>query len=217
MESSTFAIVATELVIEDKYFGLIKFEMTTHTRKWSKENISVLNLLAKILATKYSKEYDAFIHYKQMYFDQETNLFNFHKWFDDVTLVLNENETKKNITKYTILDIGIMKFSTLVSIAGIKTVLKILKTIAKALINLEDLGIIYCRSYENRFTLFVPNDDTFLVKNIFKRVVNALDELELDDKVGIRAGYYIVDALENKLSLDEVVDRAVTARKKANR
>ncbi len=217
-KSHTFALLATELRMDDRYFGLIKFEMTSHTRLWQKENIMVLNLLAKIISIKYNKEYDTYEHYKKMYFDQETDLYNFHKWYEDVSRILENNKEFKYIDKYTILDLGIMKYNTLVSIVGIKTLREILKAIAFSFHGLEERNIVYCRSYENRFTLFIPSDDISIAKNIFDKVLEAIDTVSAEDgeKAVMRAGYYIVDTETNKYSLDEVVDRAVAARKKAN-
>ena len=193
--SNIYAVVASELKNDGKCFGLIQFEMTSHTRSWKKENIMALGLLVKIIATKYAKEYDQYVHFKKMYFDNETELYNLHKWYDDVNLFLENNKNEKTIDKFTILDIGIMKYSTLVSIVGLKTVRTILRAIADSFRGLEDMGVLYCRSYENRFTLFVPNDDTYLVKNLFKRVLNAVEEIRGEDgeKVSIRAGYIVVE------------------------
>ncbi len=216
--SHTYALVASELRMDDRHFGLIKFEMTSHTRLWQKENIMALNLLAKIISTRYNKEYDAYLHEKQMYFDKETDLYNFHKWFADVSELLKQNETTKKIDKYLVLDMGIMKYNTLANIVGIKVLREILKAISNALKGLEAMNIIYCRSYENRFTLFIPDDDVEFAKRVFKRVLDAIDNVSSEDgeKAKIRAGYYIVDTNTNTYALDEIVERAVSARKKAN-
>jgi len=216
LRSNIYAVVASELINDGKCFGLIQFEMTSHTRSWKKENVMALGLLVKIIATKYGKEYDQYVHFKKMYFDNETELYNLHKWYDDVNLFLENNKIEKKIDKFTILDIGIMKYSTLVGILGLKVVRKILKAIADSFRGLEDMGVIYCRSYDNRFTLFVPNDDTYLVKNLYKRVLNAVEEIRGEDgeKVSLRAGYSVIDIDTMPEELDEVVDRAITARQK---
>ncbi len=216
-KSHTYALLATELRMDDRHFGLIKFEMTSHTRIWQKENIMALNLLAKIISIKYNKEYDTYIHYKQMYFDQETNLFNFHRWYEDVSNTLVKASENKKIKKFIILDLGIMKFSTLFSIVGIKVLKEILKAISESLMGLETEGIIYCRSYENRFTLFIPNDNLDKAKSIFNNVLNAIESVngQEGEKAVMRAGYIISD-VDTKLSLEDLVERAIAARKKAN-
>ncbi len=217
-KSHIYAMISSEIKINGKKFGLIQYEMTSHTRRWQKDDIMAINLLTKIISTKYNKEYEAYIHFRQMYFDVETELFNLHKWYEDVNLILEENKKTNAIEKYTIFDIGIMKFSTLVSVAGIKYVRKALRTIADSLKGLELNGIKYCRSYENRFTLFIPFENKEFIKNIFDKILNNLSILKgtYGEKVNIRSGYYVVDVKNNYLEFDEILDRAITARKKAN-
>ena len=212
--SNIYAVVASELRMSGKCFGLIQFEMTSHYRYWLQDDVKALSLLAKIITVRYNKEYETYIHFKQMYFDEETELYNFHKWYIDVDEILKENKLEQKIEKYTILDIGITKYTALVNIAGIKFVRTVLKTIADSIRGLETMGIRYCRSYENRFTLFFPSDDTFLVKNVFKKVINAVNEIEALDgeKINIQGGFNVVSVLDEQ-DLDEEVNRAIMARK----
>ena len=104
-----------------------------------------LDLLSKLISIKYAKEYDTYIHYMQMYFDKETTLYNYHRWYEDVSDFLEENRKTNTIKKFMVLDIGIQGHSALISIVGMKVFRSVLKAIAQTLIGLETKKIAYCR------------------------------------------------------------------------
>ena len=217
IKSHTLALLVSELKLNGRYFGLIKFEMTSHSRVWRKENIMALDLLSKLISIKYAKEYDTYIHYMQMYFDKETSLYNYHRWYEDVSDFLEENRKTNTIKKFMVLDIGIQEHSALISIVGMKVFRSVLKAIAQTLIGLETEKIAYCRSYENRFTIFLPNDDKNVALEIFYKALASVDKIIGNDgeKAIIRAGYCVFNK-DTDLTIDDIVERAAVARKKGN-
>ncbi len=209
-DSNISACVAIELKYNNRLFGQIRFEMTTVGRNWQSSVVSSFVLIAKILSIKLNKEYDELIHYKEMFYDRTTDIFNLRKWLDS-----GENYIKNNnYPVYSVLDIEIRDFNNILNAFGAKMASNVLITIANYLKTLEanHKEIIFGRTYDNRFSLLFPHkniNDMEIIFSELKDYVNTNIRLEKGNVI-LQAGIFIN---EENLALSEALDRTAIARR----
>ncbi len=206
--SNITACVAIELRHENRLYGQIRFEMTSINRHWLSSDISSFVLIGKMLSLKIDKEYTDRAHYKQMYFDSITNIFNLQKFLIEGELFVKNN----NFPIYSVLDIGIYEFTSILNIYGSKTIEKLLKIIAEFLLRFDETDIIFGKTSNNRFSILFPGKDVNKINETFnqlKKFVKEKFKLESGD-VLLQAGLYINEA---NVPLTEALDKAVIARK----
>ncbi len=209
LDGNVTAIVAIEIKIEGKIFGIIKYEMTSIARKWDPNDISSFILITKIFSIKYRKEYENHLHEKQLFHDKLTGFYNYTKWNDKVIDYIENN----NIKEYTIVDMSIYELRYITSIIGQTNTDELLVYIARIIDDLaKGTKVIYCRSSEDTFTFFVPSHNIEGIIKVFNDFVPRISEYRYnkDAKVVFVAGSYKNETADEKLSVS--VDRAVIAK-----
>lgn len=207
-DSNISACVAIELKHEGRLYGQIRFEMTSIDRLWQPTDISSFVLIAKVISIKYDKDYQDYIHQKEMYFDSITDVYNLQKWFIEGEKYIQNNKS----SIFSILDIEIYDFVSIMNIFGAQAIVKILKTISSFLQMFVGYDVIYGRTSDNRFTLLFPGNDIDQMGSFFRELreyVKNSVRLEKGD-VLLQAGVFVND---KNYSLGESVDKAVIARK----
>lgn len=209
LKGNVTAIVAIEIKVEGKIFGIIKYEMTSIARKWDPNDISSFILITKIFSIKYNKEYENHLHEKQLFHDKLTGFYNYTKWNDKVTDYIDEN----NIKEYTIVDMSIYELRYITSIIGQTNTDELLVYIARTIDKLaEGTKVIYCRSSEDTFTFFIPSHRVDNIIKVYTEFGPMISEYRYnkDAKVVFVAGVYKNEEPDEKLSVS--VDRAVIAK-----
>ncbi len=208
--SNIISCVAIELKQEGKLFGQIRFEMTTVSRNWISSDISSFALIAKMMSIKFNKEYIMNLHYKEMYYDRTTDVFNLQKFLAEGETFIADN----NHPIYSILDFEIYDFTNILNAYGTAFAAKVLITIATYLKTLEATreNVIFGRTYDNRFSLIYPSNDIDDMNATFdelKAYVSKNIKLEKGNVI-LQASIYIND---EGISLNEALDRTVIARR----
>lgn len=208
-ESNTTAILSLELEIGDKSLGTISFDMCTGNRFWQKNEISTLMLAARIIAIKLNKEIENELHYEQLYFDSETKTYNYNKWIKDVRLLLDSDNNKK----YSLMQIGLVRYHNLKSSVGNNSIIKVLKIIVDKLKEYND--IIHCRETEDKFLLFINSTDKDYICHVFNDLSEHLNEnnpIKRGDTM-IYAGVYINECNDD---INIALDKTELASKQQN-
>jgi len=207
-DSNIVACVATELRQNDLLFGQIRFEMTSINRHWQPSDISNFVMLSKMISIIYNNEYTTLSHYKEMYFDRTTGIYNLQKWVQEGEKFISDISNDV----YSVLDVAIHDFVNILNAYGIITIEKILKTIANFLLTLEEDNIVFGRTADNRFSMIFKGKNIEYINSLFidlKEYVKDNIQLETGN-VLLEAGIYIN---EDKILLEEALDRAIIARK----
>ncbi len=209
-ESNISACVAIELKQDGKLFGQIRFEMTSVSRKWRSADISSFVLIAKMMSIKFNKEYVVNRHYKEMYYDRTTDVFNLQKWLYEGEEYISEHRH----TVYSIMDIEIHGFNNILNVYGAKMASNVLIVIANYLKTLEEnkKSIIFGRTYDNRFSLLCPDNNIDEMNEIFAELKKYVKENIRLDKgdVLLQASIFIND---DDIPLSEALDRTAIARR----
>ena len=207
-ESSTTAILSFELEVSEKKLGSITFDMCTGNRFWQKNEISTLMLASKVIAIKLNKEIENELHYKQLYYDNETETINYNRWIIDV-----KNNIDEENKPYSIMQIGIVGHHNLKANIGNNAYIKILKTIASKLKSFEN--IIHCHEMDDIFLIYIPSLDKEYINHIFNEVsqeVSSSNPIKRLD-IQIYAGVYINDSNDD---INVALDKTVLACKQHN-
>ncbi|MCR5113014.1 MAG: bifunctional diguanylate cyclase/phosphodiesterase [Acholeplasmatales bacterium] len=206
--NKTSSVLAFEMILNGTMFGHIKFEMCSTNRFWQQNDISALMLISKIFAIKLHKEYENNIHYKELFYDRVTDIYNYNKWRNDIYNILENNP----FTKYSILEFNIESYRTLKSVIGPAACEKILVLIANKLKELNKNTVMYCRDSDDKFLLFFHHQDEEEINKVFYDMVHYVDANNpvKNAKVTLHAGAYIAEEGED---FTVALDKAILARR----
>ena len=198
------AVLAFELVHEDKVYGQVRFDMIHKNRFWQDVNVSALSLISKIYAIKIAAEYTNLKHYEELYIDKLTGLFNYSKWLIDSQSFVLSNDCGYSIVAFEICD-----FVSLICTIGSKKCDEIILKIAEVLKSLND--DISCRVRGEMFAILTKNTDyeSLRLKAIdFYKYVSSTGYTNTFSTLRIKSGCYIA---KNKEGIDVSIERAFLA------
>ena len=192
---STTASMSFELVVNEKSFGLIRFDMTTGSRQWQSNDFQVFLLLSQLFASYFQKNYLKDTNYKTFYLDPKYDCNNFAKMFNDAGEAIINN----NITDYTIIEIDIRDIIRIRSFLGKKTIYDLVSLIVNSF---KDHNYIYGKQNEGPFVIFIEGHDKNKVEELVDEIKNRIDSF-MDSinllKLDLQIGVYFANALEDSL------------------
>ncbi|MBR6071850.1 MAG: EAL domain-containing protein [Acholeplasmatales bacterium] len=204
-KEKTSALLAFELIHEDKVYGQVRFDMIHKNRFWQPKNVRALALISKMYAIKLAAEYTSVKHYKELYVDELTGLFNYSKWLIDA-----HDFTIKNNQKYSIIVFEICDFVSLMCTIGSKKCDQIIIKISEWLKNQKE--DITCRVRGEMFAILTKDSDFDSLKeraNHFYRYVTQLGYNNSSySSVRIKSGVYIANEYDG---IDVSMERAFLA------
>ena len=206
---NTTAILAFELAGDGKIFGLVRFEMCSINKFWQHQDVAAMMLIAKMFSIKLNKEYQAAQHFKELYYDKTTDIYNYTKWRASTSEFIFNNPT----TPYSVLDFNISGFRSLNDVLGTKTCDEILVLIANQMKNLGNEGIIFARESDDKFLIFFPRQDKEEIEEVLDKISKYVQQNNHTRKqITLIAGIYFAKGGE-EISLS--IDKANIARKSA--
>lgn len=204
VKEKTKSILAFELIHEDKVYGQVRFDMIHCNRFWQSKNISALALISKMYAIKLAAEYTNEKHYKELYIDSLTGLYNYSKWLLETHTFANSNNNRYSVIAFEICD-----FVSLITGMGAKKCDELILKVSKWLKEQKD--DIYCRVRGEMFAILTKDSDIDRLKERAKDLYKSVTSTHYNNSystIRMRAGYYIAYANEG---LDSSVEKAFFA------
>lgn len=207
LKQNTSAILAFELRYMKQVFGLIRYDMCSINRFWQQTEISALMLISKIFAIYLNNQYEKQQHYTELYFDKQTNIFNYYKWRIDVSNYLEEHKTQE----YSLISIRISDFINMQDIYGTSYCDAALKNIANGLLKVYTDKGIFCRVDQDKFMIFIPTNSKKKIETGFTKLVQYIEtKTKTKGRFKICAGAYIHQGND---SISTAIDRSTLTRK----
>ena len=198
------SILAFELIHEDKMYGQVRFDMIHKNRFWQSKNVSALSLISKMYAIKLAAEYTNEKHYKELYIDKPTGLYNYSKW-----LIETHTFASTNNNQYSVIVFEICNFISLITAMGSKKCDELILKISEWLKNQKD--DITCRVRGEMFALLTRDSDAEVLKKRAMELYTYVTSTHYTNKysaIRMRAGFYIAYANE---SIDTSAEKAFLA------
>ncbi len=209
-EQNTSAILAFEMKYMDKIMGLIRFDMCSINRFWQQNDVSALMLISKIFAIYLHKEYEASQFKKELFYDRLTNIYNYSKWREEIFNYLANSE---EYVKYSLIYFYVQGFMSLNDMYGANYCDRTLIAISNGLKKIYENNAIYCRVNEEKFLIFLPNQDAEYIEKTFSELNKYVcEEMNTKDRIKLLGGIYFHDSLD---TLTTAIDKANLARKQA--
>jgi len=189
VEEKTKSILAFELLHEDKIYGQVRFDMIQKNRFWQPQNVSALALISKMYAIKLSAEYLNKKHYKELYIDKLTGLYNYSKWLIEIQTFYLTNKSS-----YSILAFEICDFVSLITAVGAKKCDSIILKLSEWLkMQTDDIT---CRVRGEMFAIITKDNNIESLKERAKdcyRYVTGTDYTNSFSAIRISCGAYIAE------------------------
>ncbi len=204
IKEKTKSILAFELIHEDKVYGLVRFDMIHKNRFWQSKDISALSLISKMYAIKLATEYTNEKHYKELYIDNQTGLYNYSKWIIEI-----HNFANTNNNQYSIVAFEICNYVSLISAMGNKKCDELIMKICNWLRKQKDC--IYCRVKGEMFVILTRIYDVEILKKMAEELysyVASSHHTNTTSAIKMKSGCYIAYACE---SIDSSVEKAFFA------
>lgn len=204
VKEKTKSTLAFELIHEDKVYGQVRFDMIHKTRYWQEKNVSALSLVSKMYAIKLAAEYISKKHYKELYIDEQTGLFNYTKWLIEAHTFLNTNNNQ-----YSIIVFEICNYISLITAMGTKKCDELIIKISNWLKRQED--VISCRVRGEMFAVLTKDSAIEVVKERAKELYTFVTSTNYTNKssaIKLKAGSYIAYASED---IDSSAEKAFFA------
>ena len=204
IKEKTKSILAFELIHEDKVYGLVRFDMIHKNRFWQSKDISALSLISKMYAIKLATEYTNEKHYKELYIDNQTGLYNYSKWIIEI-----HNFANTNNNQYSIVAFEICNYISLISAMGNKKCDELIMKICNWLRKQKDC--IYCRVKGEMFVILTRIFDVEILKKMAEELysyVASSHHTNTTSAIKMKSGCYIAYACE---SIDSSVEKAFFA------
>ena len=198
------SVLAFELLHEDKMYGQVRFDLIYKQRFWESKNVSALSLISKIYAIKLAAKYTDEKHYKELYIDKLTGLFNYPKWLMEAH---NFSNTNKN--QYTVIIFEVCNFVSLITAIGSKKCDEIILKITNWLKTQKD--DITCRVRGEMFAILTKDSDKASIISRAKELYSCIASTSYSNShssIRFRGGFYISYASEG---IDSSVEKAFLA------
>ncbi|MBR6072264.1 MAG: EAL domain-containing protein [Acholeplasmatales bacterium] len=201
----TTASMSFELVVNEKSFGLIRFDMTTGKRHWSPENLQVFLLISQLFASYLQKNYLKETNYNTIYCDPKYNCNNFTKMFKDAGEYIVNNK----ITDYTIVELEVRNMSKYRNILGVKRVKVAVDKIADIFTKSD---CIYGKYHEGPFIVFYNHHNKEIIERDIKLVSDSLVEFSNLNNIStiyLQPGIYLANSAVDRLA-DAISNASLT-------
>lgn len=192
---STTASISFELVVNNKSFGLIRFDMTTGARHWQPEDFQVFMLISQIFTSYIQKNYLIETNFKTLYSDPKYGCNNFTYFFKTV----GEEIISGNIDKIALLEFDIRNIINLRTIIGDNRMLELIKVIQNVL---DKNNILYGKQHDGPFILCINSQDKNEIDRIYDELNLALSEFTKKNslnELSLQAGVYLADTKTERL------------------
>jgi len=201
------SILAFEMQYMNSILGLIRFDMCSHNRFWTQNDVSSLMLISKIFSIYINKEREETKHIRQLLYDNVTGLYNYTKWKTTIETYLSKAQ---EFVRFSIISFQIDNFINFNDLYGVSYCYDALKAIADGLKTIYADKAIYCRVSEEKFLIFTPTDKPEEINSCFEALSNYLLALpHLAKHVNISGGVYIHDKMDD---INTAADKASLAR-----
>ena len=193
---NTIASMAFDLNVNNKSFGLIRFDMTTGPRHWQPEDFQVFLLISQLFASYFQKNYLKETNYTTFYKDPSYKCNNFTKMFTDAGDMIITN----GVNKYSVIEVDLRNIVTYKSIIGKKRMAVLVNSMVDVFENTKDC--IYGKYHEGPFVIFLPHHDKAIIEKLINDISDLVDkftELYNYNELGLQSGIYLADARTDSL------------------
>lgn len=207
-ESGTQSFCLTPICAGKRLLGFMGLKNIT--RYWTE--LSLLNMLADYTSAFLMKEELKLENQRIMYYDGTTGYLNFEGFKKNALKLLQENTDKKYVLWYS----DLKKFKYINDVFGYETGDKFLKYWAQSIARTMEPWETFGRISGDKFVVLRCYRDENELERRFRNMADTL-ELFAQDYKGVRVefacGAYLMENPEDRLSLNEMLDRANMAEK----
>ncbi len=205
-KQGTTAILAFEMIANNKCVGQIRFDMCSINKYWQQNDVSSLMLISKIFAITLLKAFNEEVLDQKLNYDSLTKLYNYQKWRYEVN-----NRILNGEIKYSLIDIAFENFKMLNEVLGTAACDKALEVFGTSTMKIiKKYNIDVCRVSGDRFLIFTEQYEENKVKELFDVITTNFNNNIKSNKFKLLVGVFINDT---SIDLPQAIDKANFARR----
>ncbi len=204
----TSSSLAFELLVNNRSYGLIRFDMTTGPRHWPGELFQIMLLLSQLISSNIQKNYLSQQNSEIMYYDSKHGVYNFLKFFKDSGEYLLNNP----IEKFSIVEFDARNIVKYIMTIGDKKIHQLVLDIMDCLVPYYD-ELIYGKRPNGPFVIFFMHQDKEKIELIIEKIGQLIHKFSIEthtNDISLQAGGYLADLKADGLELS--IERASTTR-----
>ena len=209
-EVKTEAIFMNDLVYLGKTFGVIRYEKCFVDRFWDIKDTSPLYIITRMISMAIYKKAEQLKLERMITYDNLTGLFNYSKWRDEIDSFITK---EKRYPNFAIVALSVLNFSKITAKYGANIGENILIKIAEALNQNINNNYIYCRTNDDKFMIFIANQNREEIENYLNNIQNYVSNQFDNIDIIILFGINIHRNLE---TINDCIDYANLALKNTN-
>lgn len=202
----TLASMSFDLNVNNKSFGLIRFDMTTGPRHWQPEDFQVFLLISQLFASFFQKNYLKENNYSTFYLDPLYQCNNFTKMFSDAGDMIISN----NVTDYAIIELELKNIINYRSIIGKNRMIELIKSIVEIYENC--IGCIYGKHHDGPFIAFIPSHNKIIIEKLITDIDKLIKKFTKKynlNNIEVQAGIYLANLYKDSL-IDAITNANLT-------